>query len=675
MMSLAPALLSLALAAPTPSPLLTYSGYLYDTAGNPVTATSTITFRFYTTAGGAGAVFADSITVTPTADGYFSAVIGANAGTPIDPSQFGQQLWMGMQVTGDAVEMSPRVELTSSPYTLTADWQYLTNRPATFPASPHTHPGTDITSAVDAANHAPWNGITGTIFGGTGSAATAARSDHDHDARYPLRTDLSAPGTLNAAANPVDWTELKGVPAGFADGVDDGITSVSRDATLIGDGVGSPLGVNPAAIQVKLTGLPCPGNMFVNSVAPSGAASCLPVSPNLYNAGIGIFISGSTVSLLSPVSIANGGTSAITRAGAANNILPAQVANDVLTTDGTNASWATVRSVLATGDDAGLVVKGTYTGVAATPPATGAGGRMMWYPQKAAFRAGYVNGAQWDDASVGDWSTAMGYGTIASGSLGTAVGQATTASGDTSTAMGMRSVASGVISTAIGYGTTASGNYSTAMGNYTTASGDTSTAMGLNTTASGNYSTAMGFYASTNARAGSFVYGDNSVATIFNSAAANEFAVRAAGGYRFYTNSLLTAGVTLGAGAGAWTTVSDRNAKEDFRDVDGDEVLAKISKMPIQSWRYKAEVSRATHIGPVAQDFRAAFGLGDSDKAISTVDIDGVNMLAIQALAHRSAALESENAELRFRLSSLEKVVRRLEHGDGAVPGRRTTRR
>jgi hypothetical protein len=52
-------------------------------------------------------------------------------------------------------------------------------------------------------------------------AVQVARGDHHHDGRYPASTVLASPGTLNDAGNPVDWSRLKGVPAGFADGVDD----------------------------------------------------------------------------------------------------------------------------------------------------------------------------------------------------------------------------------------------------------------------------------------------------------------------------------------------------------------------------------------------------------------------------------------------------------------------
>ena len=150
-------------------------------------------------------------------------------------------------------------------------------------------------------------------------------------------------------------------------------------------------------------------------------------------------------------------------------------------------------AVKVTGTD-GLIVTGV-AGDGADSEWVGGGAYdtgMFFNPKKAAFRAGVVEGTEWDDANVGDASTAMGAGTTASGVASTAMGYATTASGITSTAMGSETTASGEGSTAMGYATTALGDASTAMGSATTASGNVSTAMGSETTASGEGSTAMG---------------------------------------------------------------------------------------------------------------------------------------------------------------------------------------
>jgi hypothetical protein len=126
------------------------------------------------------------------------------------------------------------------------------------------------------------------------------------------------------------------------------------------------------------------------------------------------------------------------------------------------------------------------------PPASGPGVRMMWYPQKAAFRVGAVDGTQWDKDSIGLGSFSSGYNTKAIGFFSTSIGNRTIGSGPYSTSMGFNTTASGDISTSIGYNTTAIGRYSTSMGYNTTAIADVSTSMGYGTSASANYSTSMG---------------------------------------------------------------------------------------------------------------------------------------------------------------------------------------
>ncbi len=138
----------------------------------------------------------------------------------------------------------------------------------------------------------------------------------------------------------------------------------------------------------------------------------------------------------------------------------------------------------------GFAVTGEFN--TGTIPAEGEGVRLIWYPGEAAFRAGRVDGDQWDAANVGDYSFAVGSSTTASGLVSTAMGNATTASGISSTAIGRQTTASGISSTAMGREATASGSNSTAMGYKSEAGGDQSTAMGQETTASGISSTAMG---------------------------------------------------------------------------------------------------------------------------------------------------------------------------------------
>lgn len=133
------------------------------------------------------------------------------------------------------------------------------------------------------------------------------------------------------------------------------------------------------------------------------------------------------------------------------------------------------------------------------PPTSGAGTRMMWLPQKSAFRIGSVDGNDWNADSIGVWSMAMGFNAKATGAAAFSMGTNTDSRGYTSFALGYGTKATGSISTAIGENTIASGITSTAMGRNTSAIGNYSTAMGYYTDAGGHYSTSLGYITSSKA--------------------------------------------------------------------------------------------------------------------------------------------------------------------------------
>jgi len=111
----------------------------------------------------------------------------------------------------------------------------------------------------------------------------------------------------------------------------------------------------------------------------------------------------------------------------------------------------------------------------------------------------------------------------------------------------------------------------------------------------------------------------------------------------------------------SWINASDRNAKENFQPVAGREVLAKVAAMPISRWTYKNS-DGSTHLGPVAQDFRAAFNLGVDDTSIATVDADGVALAAIQGLNELVKEKDTEIQALKQRLDRLEKLITDQHH-------------
>jgi trimeric autotransporter adhesin len=145
---------------------------------------------------------------------------------------------------------------------------------------------------------------------------------------------------------------------------------------------------------------------------------------------------------------------------------------------------------------------------------------------------------------------------------------------------------------------------------------------------------------------------------IYHSSGKDLFTFQANGSLGVGTNSPQQALHVIGniLASGTVTGSSDRNVKENFTPVNPLEVLNKVTAMPISRWNYKTE-TEVTHLGPMAQDFYSAFAVGMDDKHISMVDADGA-LAAIQGLNQKLEEQRAENAELKRRLESLEKIIR-----------------
>ena len=111
--------------------------------------------------------------------------------------------------------------------------------------------------------------------------------------------------------------------------------------------------------------------------------------------------------------------------------------------------------------------------------------------------------------------------------------------------------------------------------------------------------------------------------------------------------------------AKAFLPSSDRNTKENFQDLNPREVLERVTQLSIQSWNFKDDPA-VRHVGPVAQDFHAAFKVGPDDRHIATVDADGVALAAIQGLDQVVKEKDAKIDALEKRLAELEKVVQTL---------------
>ena len=221
-------------------------------------------------------------------------------------------------------------------------------------------------------------------------------------------------------------------------------------------------------------------------------------------------------------------------------------------------------------------------------------------------------------------------------------------------------IAAGGFNVASGEGAVVDGGFnSTASGTFATIPG------GYVNTAAGTYSFAAGARASA-PYAGDFVWSDGSDGDVILTAAkAYQFLARASGGVTFWTNTGSTVGATLAPGSGTWASASDRNLKTDVAAIDDATVLDKVAALPISRWSYKSEHG-VRHVGPMAQDFYAAFKVGEDDRHITSIDEDGVALAAIKALHARVGALGTQNAQLRAANTALRERMSALataEHG------------
>jgi trimeric autotransporter adhesin len=327
-------------------------------------------------------------------------------------------------------------------------------------------------------------------------------------------------------------------------------------------------------------------------------------------------------------------------------------------------------------DSAGGFVAISILGIGIIP-ATGEGYRTMWHPFKAAFRSGSSgNSGAWEDAQIGFYSWAGGDNARARGLASFAHGISTRADANCSFAMGSGSIVHGTspdIATCgvamgnasqvykaggIALGTAVSGQTGTPTGG----GGTGSVAIGHFVSAISDHSLALGNRVSTGSYLGAMVFGDRSVTSgsPVIASANNQFAARAAGGYRLYTNSTLTAGASMTAGGSSWSSISDRDRKENFAAVDGEDILRRLRGVPVSSWNFMAEGRDVRHIGPMAQDWHAAFGLNDDPLTINQGDFDGVNLAGVQALDRRTEAQRTRIEALEAEIAALREMVRAL---------------
>ncbi|HYP52033.1 MAG TPA: tail fiber domain-containing protein, partial [Pyrinomonadaceae bacterium] len=309
-------------------------------------------------------------------------------------------------------------------------------------------------------------------------------------------------------------------------------------------------------------------------------------------------------------------------------------------------------------------------------PMQGKGYRTSWDSYKGAFRSGYADN-EWDDATVGFFSWAGGSNSTAEGLYALAFGDTNFARSTSSIAFGSGNEVKGAAGFSAGAGNRVCDTYGVAFGNNARSGGpyingkcdpDTfnirglaAVAIGYNVTADQDHTTAMGKFATNNGFTGTFIWADGAAqqsADTFRNTANNEFAVRATGGVRLRTSMATNPGTgcNLPANSGVFNCTSSRTTKENFFAVDGNDVLSKLRRIPVSAWNYIGEAQGARHIGPMAEDFHAAFKLGSDDKTIGVQDAVGVSLAAVKALDERTSELQTKTDELQRKTAEVEQL-------------------
>ncbi len=603
---------------------INYQGWLARTDGSPLDTTVNVTFKIYTDPNG------DSVWTETHAcnviNGLFKAELGTY--TPI-PDQFNLNCYLGVTVGNDA-EMLPRCQFLSVAHAY---------RVGTVDGASG---GTIIgATSVDGVLSCTVLQLGNAINFSDGSSQNTAFDTTSLSNRINQKADstdiatrsfVKSNGHLRGASNYVS-------PTGFVGGGDN--NKADGDYSVIAGGGGTTASdsnstsglasaVGGGQRNHSLGWTATVGGGWGNNATDDRAT----VSGGISNtaSGFGSTVAGgsSNTASGSRCTVAGGGFNS------ASNFMATVSGGFENLATGYGATVSGGEQDTASGDHA--TVSGGIGNKASGIEATVSGGLNNSADGLCSVAGGANNHAR------ADYSVIAGGGSVGSNDSNSvhALADHSTISGGARNRCGNHSFAT----IAGGYSNSANGTYSfVAGGTGNQGGGDYSFAAGRGALAGGTHS-------------GSFVWGSSSTGATTGSFNSNTVTFRCENGARFYTAASGTGtGISLAAGGGSWSSLSDSTQKENRTDVNTSEVLGKLNQLKISEWNYKSQDEKIRHMGPMAQDFSSAFGLGENNTTITTVDADGVMMAAIQELAQILHDVQDDNRGLQTRNLKLEEEV------------------